>query len=242
MVMTMKTYLIGFLFILLTGASYSSAQSLNLTVERATIKVGAPIRASATVKNDKEKEVEWIFVVSLYSKDPRTPVPRDFVKHVKLAPGKQIQIPISLPTEGLIYEGEYQLICKLFDTAYKPLTKSTQIIQVTGGLKHLDIKLKTCKDSTCKTPARMFVQGETVYITYVANVKSPRIEASLVLPDQSKTTLTLPATIVVNQAGDYQMNAAITKPGYQTAKKSLMFGVIEPSHKLNQPEQLKEIE
>ncbi|MBE9573448.1 MAG: hypothetical protein IMF11_22690 [Proteobacteria bacterium] len=240
--MKIKICIIGILLILLAGAGYSSAQSLNVAVDKAMIKVGAPIRASATVKNDKEKEVEWVFVASLYSKDPRAPVPRDFVKRVKLEPGKQTQIPISLPTEGLVYEGEYQLICGLFDKANKPIAKSIQYIRLTGGMKRLDITLKACKDSGCKTPARMFVQGETVYISYIANVKTPRIEASLVLPDQSKTTLTLPATIVVKQAGDYQMNAVITKPGYQTVKKSFMFGVIEPSHKLNQPVQLKQIE
>jgi hypothetical protein len=242
MVMKIKIYITVALFILLTASGHSSAQSLNVTVERATIKVGAPIRASAIVKNDKETVVEWVFVASLYSKDPRAPVPRDFVKQVKLEPGKQTQIPISLPTEALIYEAEYQLICKLFDKTRKPIAKSIQHIRLTGGLKRLDITLKTCRDSACKTPARMFVQGETVYISYIANVKTPRVDVSLVLPDKSKTTLTLPATIVVKQAGDYQINANITKTGYRTVKKSLMFGVIEPSHKLNMPGQLKQIE
>ena len=203
MVTRIKVCIIGAVLIQLAVAGYSSAQSLYVTVERDIFEVGAPIRASAKVENVEEKEVEWVFVASLLSKDPRAPVPRSFVKRVQLEPGEQAQIPISMSTEGLIYEGEYELISGLYDIARKPIAKSTQKIRLRGGMKRLDIEFKMCKDSACETPARMFVQGETVYVNYITKVETPLIEASLVLPDQSKTNLTLPAAIVVEQEGDY---------------------------------------
>lgn len=240
--MKFKNCLTTVFLILFTATGYSSAQSLKVTTEGKMIKAGEFIRASATVRNDLQKEIEWIFVASLLSKNPKVPVPRDFLKKFKLGPGKEQIIQISLPTEGLIYDGEYQLICDLFDEARNPIAKDIKYISVVGGKKRLYMTLKTCKDKECTKPARMFVLGEKVHIIYYTNVEFPQIKALLFMPDQSTATLKLPTTIVVKQAGDYQLTAYISKQGYRTEKKFLMFGVIEPSHKLNMPLKLKQIE
>lgn len=239
--MKIKSFILASLILLVAGVCPVNAQKLMLTMDRNTIKIGETIQASARIANREDKAIEWVLVVSLLSKDPRFPVPRDLVENIKLEPGKEKQIPIALSTEGLVYNGEYQLVGKLFDAAGKPVSQSTQYTQLTGGLERLSVSFSTCKDKACKVPSKMFVQGETVYIDYRANVQTPSIKATLALPDQTRTSLDLPAAFVAEQAGDYQMIAEVTKPGYNTVRKTLMFGVIEPTHELNQPVQMKHI-
>jgi hypothetical protein len=147
-----------------------------------------------------------------------------------------------LSTKGIVYGGDYEVVCKVLDNKRHAIAESVHTTRLSGGVKRLDIAFSTCKDKDCKTPSKIFMIGETVYIAYTANVDAPHVEATVVRPDQSKETMTLPSAIVAKEAGDFQVITVAMHPGYRTVKKNFMFGVIEPSHRLNQPGELKQIE
>jgi len=74
---------------------------------------------------------------------------------------------------------------------------------------------------------KIFVQNEDIIIDYTSEVLSPEITASLTKPDNSKSQLTLPATITASQIGTYEIEVTASKTRYKTMILKEQFGVIK---------------
>ena len=216
------------LFIVLIGCvDVAMAQSLELSVDRKQYRMGEPIAGAARITNPKAEAVEWILEVSLYSEDPRVAVPRKFSQEVEVSGGEEASLDFSLPTEWLVYRGPYEVRGALFDRSYNLISKATQEVTLEGGVLRLDLEVLLCKDQTCKQRAKVFAQGETLYVGYRASASNVSISAVIVDPGKKKTPLSLPAAIPLETAGDYELTVTATKEGYEEATRKIWVGVIE---------------
>ncbi len=227
MVITMKNIIVGLIFLSIVMAGKTFAQTLDVTINEKSLKIGASIRAVATINNDKEEKGEWVFEAYLHSTDPRVPLPRKFSQVVQLQPGEKKNIEFSFNTQWLVYSGEYQLISEIFNKQFKPIAKSKHAVNLTGGLQHLDVKPILCKDKACKDLSKMFEQGAAIFIDYKSNVEKPNVTATITLPDKSKVKKDLPTEFITKQAGDYVVSIVATKEGYKTDHDTVMFAVIQ---------------
>ena len=71
----------------------------------------------------------------------------------------------------------------------------------------------------------VFVKGEEIEIGFISGI-SPIATAVLIYPNKRTQQLTLPATIIAEQIGTYDLEVTVSKQGYKTLVKEVQFGVI----------------
>ncbi len=212
--------------LVLAGAlGADSEKALSLRLEREVIRAGTAIRATATVSNHRQTTAEWIFEAYLYSTDPSAAVPRKMSKPVKLAPGEETSIDVSLPTEGLTRTGRYELRAELFDSRYQPISREVSSIQVEGLPNPVGLTITICRDADCKLPARTFVRGETVYLGCRTDPATAHVSAVLAVNGKTRKDISLPASIVAQESGDYVVTVVASSPDRRSVTKKLGFAV-----------------
>ena len=106
----------------------------------------------------------------------------------------------------------------------------TKSFEVVNSLE-LPFDVLFCKDSLCAEKAKIFLQGENIYLDYESSVENPSIKATLKYPDNSTKKVSLPGTIKADQIGTYELEVTATKEGYKTVINKEQFGVIESNAK-----------
>jgi hypothetical protein len=92
--------------------------------------------------------------------------------------------------------------------------------------RYFSITTEDSFDFKISLAKKVFVKGENIVINYESSVE-PEINAVLTYPDGTTKQITLPATIVAEQIGTYNLEVTASKEGYKTATETMQFGVIE---------------
>ncbi len=233
--MTIRSALVALAAPLAVVGSDASGSTLVLKLEREAVRAGTPIQATAVVSNDRESAAEWTFEAYLYSSDPAAAVPRKTSKPLRLAPGEVASVEVSIPTTGLTRGGRYELRGELFDSRFQVISREAATLTVEGVPEPIELALTVCRDAGCERPARAFVRGETVYLGFRVDPAGARVSASLLVNGKTRKELALPASLVVQESGDYTLTVVASSPERRSATKSASFAVADAAPPVSPP-------
>jgi hypothetical protein len=207
----------------------ASSQTLELRVEPESLRdERAPIRASASIRNVSDGEVDWVFETYFRSSDARVPVPRRRSEPLRLAALQERTVELEFARDWVLYGGTYELRAEILEASdYRLVERTAQEIVLPGPLPPPRLEVRIARDPGFREPARVFAPGETVYLDVRSDVADIETEADLTLPDGTTRQLSLPASIIAEQAGDYALAIRGSKEGYAAADKRIGFAVTQ---------------
>jgi hypothetical protein len=86
--------------------------------------------------------------------------------------------------------------------------------------------LKTCKDSSCDAPQKIFIGIGKIYLGYDSQLSGIAVGATMQYPDGSSKAVSIPGEFEISSFGTYRLEAKAASAGYKEAKASLEFSAI----------------
>ncbi len=227
MVTVMLRSILGLLALLGMLAGQASAQSLQITTDKRSYKLGDAIDVVVTVEGPSQGGFDGVLETSLLSDNPMAPVPRNVVEAVELKAGGRKRVELSFPTQWLVYGGNYEIRVVLVDEKMSVVATADQSVVVEGGVKPWDIVIATCVDPGCKERTRVFSRGQEVHVDVIGKSADTVLEGLLTAPSGKSVSVSLPDTFVVEEPGDYSLRVRAERPGYEPLSRTVPFAVLE---------------
>lgn len=182
--------------------------------------IGEQVSFSYTLTSDTEEEISYFASIDC-EEEPQSMLE---LKTIFLQP----DTPVVESYEGFIIDNTTQpQNCQAIVSIAEPyeITETKQFKIIANPSFEFDIF--TCKDSSCHTKSKIFIQEKTIFINYNSEVENPTITATLIYPDKTTKQLTLPTSIKADQIGTYNLEVTASKENYQLIQVSTDFGVIK---------------
>lgn len=223
----MKKIVVVSLFLLSCILPVENVQAvgLSLTTAQQVYKPGDTILVTADIYNDYDSEVDVVLECLLTS---RTNISPDRLVSclVTLDPGElktiilyKIYVAEDFPSD------EYTAVARLIldNTVYEE-QEITFVVEDT--LKRMDFEVHLCKDRECEDESRVFIQSDTIYMSYESSIDGIHVAGTVSLPDGSTEHIVLPTELHVTQTGSYALLVTASKDGYTQDTKKINFAVI----------------
>jgi len=140
--------------------------------------------------------------------------------------GEEKEIDFTFHVIDTMPAGKYRVTSSLLE-GENLLGEATCFFEVTGTLKVIDMELLACKDKSCNKQASLFYKGDVVYLRYSSTVEGLRVDATLILPDETERNIEMPSKCLITLPGTYILRVTASKEGYKTATKEIEFGALE---------------
>jgi len=200
----------------------SSVYALNITVNidvKPNFTEGETIAFHYNITSDERVTVE--FIPSVYC--PDAPMPLLEIKRIELKKNEVYNDTYTfIKVDGLEPQTCSALISILSPYNYTA-EKKFEIITKPS----FEFEVFSSKDKERTKKSKIFIKGETIYLSYSSEVPNPKITGVLVFPDKTEKTVTLPTSLKAEQIGTYTLRVTAEKEGYKPVKKMLQFAVIE---------------
>lgn len=221
-----KLLVLIFTCLLFLGGKTNAQVPLGLELNQDSFKSGDRVEIKAYLFNVFNSLFRGDLNVILVSSDEKFPV-MPFHQKIILNPKEKKEIKIySFELGGNFSEGEWKL-SGVITTDGQKFWEDNKKFTVKGTLKEMEFTINVCKDEKCLEKPKLIFKSEKIYLNYLSNVSDLKITTTLLLPDQNKKSISLPTSIMVDQAGSYLIEATASKKGYEPANKKIELVVLE---------------
>ena len=214
---------LGSFLIFILALPLTSAQELELGINKYTFEPGENINITANISNPLPQELVFISILSYEGKSNFSPRAKSFI--VSKFEEKTIKLYF-IEVKDYFPSGKYSVIASLVQNENLLVSKNLTF-EITNTKPSFEFEVMTCRDKDCSNKSKVFVKGESIYLDYVSKVSTPEVNATLSYPDKTIKQLTLPTSIKAEQTGTYTLKVTASKEGYKTKTLSTQFGVVE---------------
>jgi uncharacterized repeat protein (TIGR01451 family) len=213
--------------ILLSGLA--SGQIVSAELSKTSYTVGDNIVFTVTVTNpgsitqNYSVTANFVPVNELYGLYPMLEI-------LELDAGESSSVSFEMYVSPSIPEDDWLAKVRLLEgEVYDDLVIDSRNIsfEITGTLSPIDLEIFSCKDAECQKKSDIFYQNETIYIGYDSSVQDLTVSGTMLLPDDSEQSLSLPIEYNPTQSGTHIIYASAFKSGHLPIASQLMFGVLE---------------
>jgi len=216
-----STFLI-FLMLMLLGAN---AQNIAINIGmKDGFSAGDEVFFDYTISANSEEEITF----NAYVNCPNAPLPLQDTKTISVSPktpysGKFNYLQVNESIESQICSAYVEIISPVYLREEKTFCIETD--------PAIELEINACKDAECKEKAKVFKQGETIYLVFNSSTENLTIDANLEFPDKTTKQISLPYSFKAEQLGTYNLTVTASKEGYRPTGKTTQFGVIEKEPK-----------
>ena len=199
----------------------STAQEMNLNINKQTFFVNDTISITAEISNPINQTLTIIGIIR--SKEPGyggMPAGITIDPHQNIT-STLIELRVSESMPSGIYFAEAKLLKE-----GKIIDEINISFQVTTP-EEIEFQLKLCKDKTCNEQTKVFYLGEEVYIDYSSEIDNLELNLILSTPSNQQTKLSLPTSLQLDEKGTYTINIELKKPGYRNFNAIEYFSIID---------------
>jgi hypothetical protein len=209
----------------LSASVQAKSIDLGIKVNQAEYMPSEKVFVELVLTNPGNKTLRNLTIMSRLEGDC---IMRTYSRQMDLDAGKTLTLK-AYDYEIKEYEksGKCTIIAYVLQGSYTRIAYEEGAFLIGGTAKRAALTVNFCLEKPCQKPLRVFHKGETVYITYKADIPNLELTPTIRYPEGGEETIFLPASIKAEQTGTYEIISSIRREGYLPMEIRETFGVIE---------------